>query len=172
MQTDRQTDRQTWCNCCRTKLVHCWMIFLRSAWHLRSLITRPSASASRRVRKVRRKLLAWQFSPRHWSNILNKKFSSQERQNSREHMWFLSEQRTGSRKYKTCKYISLKQNSIPQWNTNLQHGITVSIRDVYLQAWKACLVVVLKIKSFNTQLWINNLHTSVRLGNHWQWVVH
>ena len=168
----RQTDRQTWCNCCRTKLVHCWMIFLRSAWHWRSLITRPSASASRRVRKVRRKLLAWQFSPRHWSNILNKKFSSQERQNSREHMWFLSEQRTGSRKYKTCKYISLKQNSIPQWNTNLQHGITVSIRDVYLQAWKVRLVVVLKIKSFNAQLWINNLHTSVRLGNHWQWVVH
>ena len=93
--------RQTWCNCCSTKLVHCWIIFPRSAWHFRSLITRPRANASRRVRKVRRKLLAWQFSPLHWSNILNKKFSSQERQNSRKHMWFLNEQRTGSRKYKT-----------------------------------------------------------------------
>ena len=105
---DRQTDK-TWCNCCSTKLVHCWMIFPRSAWYFRSLITKPSADASRRVRKVRRKLLAWQFSPWHCSNILNKKLSSQERQNSREHVWFLNEQRTGSRKYKTYKYKSFQK---------------------------------------------------------------
>jgi len=99
---------QTWCSCCSTKLVHCWIILPRSTfWHFTSLMTKPSAEASRRVRNVRRKLLAWQFSPWHCSNILNKKLSSHARQNSREHLWLLSEQHTGSRKYKTysCRFI-------------------------------------------------------------------
>ena len=93
----------SWWSCCSTNRVQLCISFpmLVLCSSFSQLRRRPSADASRRVRKARRKLLAWQLRPSERSSILKRRPNSQAKQNSLAHRCFWMAQRRGSMKYST-----------------------------------------------------------------------